>query len=95
VSIRTGDFGDLLGELKKKITYLREDGADIRQNPLDKDPDHLFVLGDHMGLTDDEEAVVKAHEYEIISVGPRSLHAEHCIVLLHNEMDRSEGSVKS
>lgn len=90
VSIRTGDFGDLLCELKKKITYLREDGADIRQNPLNKDSDLLFVLGDHMGLTDDEEAVIREHEHEIVSVGPLSLHAEHCIVLLHNEMDRSE-----
>jgi tRNA (pseudouridine54-N1)-methyltransferase len=90
VSIRTGDFGDLLGELNKKITYLREDGADIRQNPLNKDPELLFVLGDHMGLTDDEEKMIEAHEHEIISVGPLSLHADHCVVLLHNEMDRTE-----
>jgi tRNA (pseudouridine54-N1)-methyltransferase len=90
VSIRTGDFGDLLRELMKKITYLKEDGADIRQDPLNKDSDLLFVLGDHMGLTDDEEAVIATHEHEILRVGPLSLHADHCIVLLHNEMDRSE-----
>lgn len=90
VSIRTGDFGDLLGELKKKITYLRENGADIRQNPFDKDSDLLFVLGDHIGLTDDEEALIMEQEHEIVSVGPLSLHAEHCIVLLQNEMDRAE-----
>jgi tRNA (pseudouridine54-N1)-methyltransferase len=90
VSIRTGDFGDLLGELNKKITYLREDGADIRKKPFDTGSDLLFVLGDHMGLTDDEEAVIREHEHEIISVGPLSLHADHCIVLLHNEMNRSE-----
>ncbi len=88
VSIRTGDFGDLLWELNKKITYLREDGADIRKKPFDTGSDLLFVLGDHMGLTDDEEAVIREHEHEIISVGPLSLHAGHCIVLLHNEMDR-------
>ncbi len=94
VSIKTGDFGDLLGELDKKIIYLREDGADIRNKPIDTGTDHLFVLGDHMGLTEDEETVIKAHEHEIISVGPLSLHADHCIVLLHNEMDRHNVDVQ-
>lgn len=90
VSIKNGDFGDLLGELNKKITYLREDGVDIRQKPLARSPDQLFLLGDHMGLTDDEEKIIEAREHEILSVGPLSLHADHCIVLLHNEIDRAE-----
>ncbi len=90
VSIKTGDFGDLLGELNKKITYLREDGVDIRMKPLEVVSDFLFVLGDHMGLTDDEEKIIEAHDHEIVSVGPLSLHADHCIVLLHNEMDRQD-----
>ena len=84
------DFGELLAELNKKITYLREDGVDIRIKSIDGDHDQLFVLGDHMGLTDDEEKVIEAHEHEIVSMGPLSLHADHCIILLHNEMDRSE-----
>ena len=88
VSIKKGDLGDLLDELDRKITYLREDGIDIRVKQLDADP--LFVLGDHLGLTDDEEKMIEAHEHEIVSVGPLSLHADHCIVLLHNEIDRIE-----
>ncbi|MDO8726427.1 MAG: tRNA (pseudouridine(54)-N(1))-methyltransferase TrmY [Candidatus Methanoperedens sp.] len=90
VSVKMGDFGDLLGELNKKITYLREDGIDIRKIPNSGSADHLFVLGDHMGLTEDEENIIKGREHEIVSVGPLPLHADHCIVLLHNEMDRSE-----
>lgn len=90
VSIKTGGFGDLLGEVNKKIIYLLEDGADIRIRPFEADSDHLFVLGDHLGLTDDEEKMILAHEPDIISVGPLSLHADHCIVLLHNELDRAE-----
>lgn len=90
VSIKIGEFGGLLGELNKKMTYLREDGADIRNKPFDAESDSLFVLGDHLGLTDDEEKMIEAHEHEILSVGPLSLHADHCIVLLHNEMDRVE-----
>ncbi len=90
VSIKKGDLGDLLNELDRKITYLREDGPDIRVKPLDAGPDLLFVLGDHLGLTDDEEKIIADYEHMIVSVGPLSLHADHCIVLLHNEMDRVE-----
>ncbi len=87
VSIRKGDFGDLLSELNKKIIYLREDGEDIRGKRFEEP---LFVLGDHLGLTDEEEKLIEGYEYEVVSVGPLSLHADHCIVLVHNEMDRQE-----
>lgn len=87
VSIRKGDFGDLLEELDRKIIYLREDGEDIRGKKFEEP---LFVLGDHEGLTGEEEKIIEGYEHEILSVGPLSLHAEHCIVLLHNEMDRLE-----
>ena len=46
------------------------------------------MLGDHLGLTEDEEKVIEGREHEMVSVGPLSLHAEHCVVILHNEMDR-------
>ncbi len=96
VSIRNGDFADLLVELKtpylntgidKKIIYLREDGMDIRGKKFDEP---LFVLGDHEGLNEEEEKIIMENEHEIVSVSPLSLHADHCIVLLHNEMDRAE-----
>ncbi len=98
VSTRNGDFAELLAEMNtpylntgrdKKIIYLREDGEDIRGKKFDTD-NFLFVLGDHEGLTNDEEKIILEHEHEIVSVSPLSLHAEHCIVLLHNEMDRAE-----
>jgi tRNA (pseudouridine54-N1)-methyltransferase len=89
VSIKKGDFGDLLAELGKKIIYLRENGDDIRGKKFDKPQNELlFVLGDHLGLEADEEMTIEKYEYEIVNVGPLSLHADHCIVLLHNEMDR-------
>ena len=89
VSIKKGDLSDLLSELGTKVTYLREDGADIRSENLGATSgEQLFVLGDHLGLTDEEEKLIEKHEHEIVSVGPVSLHADHCIVLLHNEMDR-------
>jgi tRNA (pseudouridine54-N1)-methyltransferase len=87
VSIRKGDLSDLLAELNKKVFYLREDGKDLRGKKFDE---VLFVLGDHEGMTEDEEKTIEGFEHEIVRVGPLSLHADHCIVLLHNGMDRAE-----
>ena len=87
VSVRKGDLDILLALLNKKITYLREDGEDVRGRKFDQP---LFVLGDHMGLTDEEEELIERYGNEKVSVGPISLHADHCIVLLHNEIDRKE-----
>lgn len=87
VSLRKGDFADLLNELNRKIIYLHESGEDIRGKEFEFDK-LLFVLGDHEGLTSDEEKTLEGYEHEVASVGPLSLHADHCIILLHNEMDR-------
>ena len=89
ISVRNGDLEGLLKEMGKKIIYLREDGEDIRTKKLDEVLDPLFVIGDHLGLTGEEERIVLDYNPEIMSVGPLSLHADHCIVLLHNEMDRN------
>ena len=94
VSIRKGDLSDLISELDKKIIYLREDGQDIRMEKFEEFEEPLFVLGDHMGLMDDEEKIILERAHEIVSVGPISLHADHCIILLHNEMDREKASCK-
>lgn len=88
VRVRKGDLDILLKELDKKIIYLREDGEDIRKKNFSEALNPLFLLGDHVGLTEDEERIVMGYNPEIISIGPLSLHADHCIVLLHNEMDR-------
>lgn len=87
VSIRRGDLGDVLSELNRKITYLREDGEDFQGKSFEEP---LFVLGDHLGMTDDEEKLIEGYQHEMVSVGPLSLHADHCIVLLHGEMDRKK-----
>ncbi|MCE8426250.1 MAG: tRNA (pseudouridine(54)-N(1))-methyltransferase TrmY [Candidatus Methanoperedens sp.] len=91
VSIRKGDFGNILHEINKKVIYLCEGGEDIRGKRLAGTfDDTVFVLGDHLGLTGDEEKTIEEYEHEIVSIGPLSLHADHCIVLLLNELDRKE-----
>ena len=69
-----------------KIVYLREDGE--RFNPTPDSGDLTFILGDDKDLTEEEEAVIQKFEPEIISLGPISYHSDHCIILVHNALDR-------
>jgi tRNA (pseudouridine54-N1)-methyltransferase len=90
VWIRRGDLSSLLSEFgERTLLYLREDGRDIREFASEiRDP--VFILGDHTGVTDAEEAQLFEAGAKIISVGPISLHSDHCITLVHNELDRAE-----
>ena len=56
--------------------------------------DPVFILGDHTGVTEEEEGEILEAGAKIISVGPISLHSNHCITLIHNELDRLEAEVE-
>jgi tRNA (pseudouridine54-N1)-methyltransferase len=88
VWIQQKNFEKLLSE-KQHILYLREDGEDIRAARIPEDA--IFVLGDHEGLKREEEVLLEKHGAWKLSVGPLSLHADHCIVIVHNELDRRHG----
>ena len=89
VYIARKNLNDLLEELSKKynVVYLREDGIDIRdvacglENPL-------FVLGDHIGLREEDEKTVMKYAKIVVSVSKLSLQADQCIVIVHYELDR-------
>jgi tRNA (pseudouridine54-N1)-methyltransferase len=94
IFVRTGGLAEMLADLKdSRLIYLREDGADIRQ--IFKDAEKastsgaspsgsaVFILGDHTGMTAEEEALLEQAGAGIVSLGPTSLHADHCIVLLN------------
>ncbi len=93
VWIRLGDFADLLEEVltdKKSLFYLLEDGGDIRDEFKENMPEYtVFVMGDHTGMTPEEETVIQDLDAKTINVGPISLHADHCIILVNNEIDRT------
>lgn len=76
---------DSLAEVST-IAYLKEDGTDIRGLPMEGDM--TFILGDDRDLTEEEESIVMEHDPQKVCLGPRSLHADHCIILVNNEMDR-------
>ena len=89
IFVRTGGLVELLSDMKEaKLIYLREDGSDIRG--LDAGSlsgEAAFILGDHTGMTPEEEILIEQAGARIVSLGLTSLHADHCIVLLNWFLD--------
>ncbi|ADC64865.1 protein of unknown function DUF358 [Ferroglobus placidus DSM 10642] len=78
---------ELLDEVASDVYYLREDGEDIRKL---KDNNALFVLGDHEGVPEELEEIVLRKAKKIIGIPTKSLMAEHCITIVHYELDRKQ-----
>lgn len=71
------------------LYYLHEDGIDIRDEMRGTSLQRaIFILGDHVGMTVDEEQILKDAGAKTLNVGPLSLHADHCIIMVNNELDR-------
>jgi tRNA (pseudouridine54-N1)-methyltransferase len=93
IFVRTGGLEQLLADLKDvKLIYLREDGADIRGldaggNCGGLSAEAAYILGDHTGMMPEEEALLEQAGARVVSLGPTSLHADHCIVLLNWFLD--------
>lgn len=87
VSVAVMPLDELLGELgDRPLVLLSEDGADVAT--ADIPADATFVLGDHLGFTPEEEALLAPRAAARVSLGPVSLQADQCIVVLHNHLDR-------
>jgi len=81
-------YEEVLSNVSKEsgMYYLKEDGEDIRSATFGED--NTFVLGDDQDLTEEEESVLMRYEPRKVSLGPISYHADHCITLVNNELDR-------
>jgi tRNA (pseudouridine54-N1)-methyltransferase len=87
VYVSRRSFFDVMEKFKGTSTiYLKEDGEDIREFVFPEDA--VFVLGDDKDLTPEEETAVMRHIPSKICIGPLSLHADHCMIVVLNEMDR-------
>ena len=87
VSVAVMDLPELLDALGRAPLYLlAEDGEDIAR--VDVPADATFVLGDHLGFTPEELTLLETRAAGKVSVGPVSLQADQCIVVLHNHLDR-------
>lgn len=84
-------FQELLSQLKGPFVLLKEDGKDIRKHAMPKDA--IFVISDHLDFTNDEENALMSYNPFVISLGPRSIHADQCIIIVNNELDRREAQL--
>ncbi|MHC1602225.1 MAG: tRNA (pseudouridine(54)-N(1))-methyltransferase TrmY [Methermicoccaceae archaeon] len=72
------------------ITLLSEEGEDIHRAALSGEGEHTFIFGDHKGVPPSIEEQLLAMGVQRLTVGPLALHADHCVVLVLNELDRLE-----
>ena len=84
VEVAPFDLGDLLVDLEGTPVVLHKDGARLEDAILPDDP--VFLLGDHLPLTDDELAL--APDAVRISLGDRWLHGNHIIAVMNWWLDR-------
>ena len=89
IFVRLGGLPELLADLKDaRLIYLREDGADIGGQAFEeRDGELAFILGDHTGMTTEEEGLIEGAGAQVVSLGTTSLHADHCIVVLNWLLD--------
>ena len=81
VFVRKGGLDVLLAE--HEFAVLHEEGGDIREQGVLPE---AFILSDNRDFTADEEALAAGRPR--FSVSPRTLHAEDCITVVLNELDR-------
>ncbi len=78
---------EIIEELKNyEKVYLKENGEDIRKVKFGERV--AFFMGDHLGLSKEDEELICSKANKIVSVGPISLQADQCIVIVQNELDR-------
>lgn len=90
ISVAAIDLAELLGKLPGALFVLEEDGEDVARAEVPADA--TFVLGDHLGFTEEERALLRSRGARPVSLGPVSLQADQCVVVLHNHLDRRERS---
>ncbi len=78
---------------EEKLVYLHEDGEAAEEWLSSHPPESTlnFVMSDNIDLHQGEEELVRKRADGIISLGPVSLHSDHCIVLANNILDRIHG----
>ena len=86
-------FEHLVRELAERLPVylLSKRGTDIRDSELPREGCYLFT--DHLPMQKKTHHLLKRLGVRKISLGPVMLYAAHCIVLVHNELDRRERKI--
>lgn len=87
VFVSLGGLPRVLDKLQAEgiaLYLLHEHGKDLRTVEIEEPV--AFVLSDHREFHSCEEALLAG--YPRLSLGPMVLHADHCVAIVHNELDR-------
>jgi tRNA (pseudouridine54-N1)-methyltransferase len=68
------------------LYYLQPSGTDVRDEPFNLPAS--FVFTDHLSMPKKSDKFLERLGARPLSVGPKSLFASQCVVLVHNELDR-------
>jgi tRNA (pseudouridine54-N1)-methyltransferase len=88
IYVSKSGFEEALSKLSRisKVVYLKEDGKEFA--PLKTTQDYTFILSDDKDMGEEEEAIIWKYEPEIVSLGSKSYHSDHCIILVNNILDK-------
>jgi len=85
ISVAKTDLAGLVGDAP--VVLLEEGGEPIERAAPGSPADAVYVLGDDRGFTEGETGWLRERAALRVSVSPKSLHADHCVVLLHRALD--------
>lgn len=87
VSVYRMDFETTLEAASKgsTVVQLHEDGDPVVDVEPPENP--LFVLSDHNDFTEEEAALLADAADERVRIGPKVLHADHSMTVMHNYLD--------
>ena len=84
---------ELLKELEsngKQLFILDEKGEDIRKVKIDSSKDSVFILGDHLGISDKKALKRLKQIAKPVSIGKKTYFASQTVIIVQNELDRRE-----
>jgi tRNA (pseudouridine54-N1)-methyltransferase len=90
VMLSRADFAEAVRRCDSPAYQLDEGGEDV--GSLAAPADATFVLSDAQDLTDQEREILAGIEARRVRLGPVSLHADQCITVIHNWLDRALGA---
>lgn len=87
VYISRTEFDELINELAKtrNLYYLREDGEPVESIEFDSP---VFILGDHTGMSGEDEKTVLSVCRKVVSLGRISYQSDQCVTILNYMLDR-------
>ncbi|RLE51220.1 MAG: tRNA (pseudouridine(54)-N(1))-methyltransferase TrmY [Candidatus Methanomethylicota archaeon] len=72
---------------KVKLYYLHQDGIPIETLELHQGVIG-FILGDHVGLSSEEERFLESLNIKKVCLGPKVYLSSHCIIIANYELDK-------